>query len=146
MSRKTGINSIVFSIKGKKKNWRLHSFHRTEPTYKNSNIKKNKLLKKQTNKKKNNVVMTPLIALVILLLDSICASGNGERLKISKDTLVQQNTAYLLTTGLARSTWRLAAEDGNVHTYTHTLPLVEYTTGEITCLLFLSDTQLSACL
>lgn len=64
--------------------------------------------------------MTPLIALVILLLDSICASGNGERLKISKDTLVQQNTAYLLTTGLARSTWRLAAEDGNVHTYTHT--------------------------
>lgn len=91
--------------------------------------------------------MTPLIALVILLLlDSICALGNGERLKRSKDTLVQQNTAYLLTTGLARSTWRLAAEDGNVHTYIHTLPFAEYTTGDITWLLFLSDTQLSACL
>lgn len=61
--------------------------------------------------------------------------GNGETLKRSKDTLVQRNTAYLLTTGLGRSTWRLAAEDGNVHTYIHTLPFAEYTTGDFTWLL-----------
>lgn len=91
-------------------------------------------IQKQQQKKKDsqnimswclNVLKDPTYSFLVILIITryyLCLGKRRNTQKRSKDTLVQQNTAYLLTTGLGRSTWRLAAEDGNVHTYirTHT--------------------------
>lgn len=64
--------------------------------------------------------LTPLIAFIILISRCLCL-GKDRNIQIrSKDTHVQRNTAYLLTTVLGRSTWRLAAKDpGNGSILTH---------------------------
>lgn len=64
---------------------------------------------------------------------------NGETLKKDPKIHLYNRILHIYSRlGLGRSTWRLAAEDGNVHI--HALPFAEYTTGDFTWLLFLSDT------